>query len=104
LFSIHIRYKHGRYDRIRLFRLTEFIGRWSMIDVFVVAILAALVQIGAVARIDPGIGVTAFGASVICTMLSALSLDSRLLWDEDHTHESSTDNDGRPYSKADGRA
>ena len=82
LISIQKRYKHSRYDRTRLFRLTEFIGRWSMIDVFVVAILAALVQIGSVAQIEPGLGATAFGATVIFTMLSALALDSRLLWDK----------------------
>lgn len=81
LISIHNKIGHRRYDRTRLYRLTEFIGRWSMIDVFVVAILAALVQVGSVAVIEPGIGATAFGASVIFTMLSAISLDSRLIWD-----------------------
>jgi len=81
LISIQKRIAHSRYERTRLFRLTELIGRWSMIDVFVVAILAALVQIGSVAQIEPGLGATAFGATVIFTMLSALALDSRLLWD-----------------------
>jgi len=52
LISIQQRINHSRYERTRLFRLTELIGRWSMIDVFVVAILAALVQIGSVAQID----------------------------------------------------
>ena len=83
LISIQRRYRHSRYERTRLFRLTEFIGRWSMIDVFVVAILAALVQLGSVAQIEPGPGVTAFGATVIFTMLSALALDPRLLWDNE---------------------
>ena len=83
LISIQKRIGHSRYERTRLFRLTEFIGRWSMIDVFVVAILAALVQIGSVAQIEPGVGATAFGATVIFTMLSALALDSRLLWDKE---------------------
>ncbi len=81
LISIQSKYRQRQYDRTRLFRLTEFIGRWSMIDVFVVAILAALVQVGSVAQIEPGVGATAFGASVIFTMLSAISLDSRLIWD-----------------------
>ena len=81
LISIQRNVGHRRYDRTRLYRLTEFIGRWSMIDVFVVAILAALVQVGSVAKIEPGIGATAFGAAVIFTMLSAISLDSRLIWD-----------------------
>ena len=51
LISVQLQLSHSRLDRTRLFRLTEFIGRWSMIDVFVVAILAALVQIGSVAQI-----------------------------------------------------
>ena len=84
LISIQKRIEHSRYERTRLFRLTELVGRWSMIDVFVVAILAALVQIGSVAQIEPGLGATAFGATVIFTMLSALALDSRLLWDQEH--------------------
>ncbi len=81
LISIQRKFAHSRFDRTRLFRLTEFIGRWSMIDVFVVAILAALVQIRSVALIEPGLGATAFGASVIFTMLAALALDPRLIWD-----------------------
>jgi paraquat-inducible protein A len=81
LVSIQRRFAHSRVERTRLFRLTEFIGRWSMIDVFVVAILAALVQIRSVALIEPGLGATAFGASVIFTMLAALALDPRLIWD-----------------------
>lgn len=81
LISIQRKINYRRYDRTRLYRLTEFIGRWSMIDVFVVAILAALVQVGSVAQIEPGIGASAFGATVIFTMISAISLDSRLIWD-----------------------
>jgi paraquat-inducible protein A len=81
LISIQKKFAHSRYERTRLFRLTEFIGRWSMIDVFVVAILAALVQIRSVAQIEPGLGAMAFGAAVIFTMLSALALDPRLIWD-----------------------
>ena len=59
----------------------EIIGRWSMIDVFVVAALAALIQVGALMSILPGPGVSAFALSVIFTMLSAMSLDTRLIWD-----------------------
>ncbi len=104
LISIQRRFQHSKYDRTRLFRMTEFIGRWSMIDVFVVAILAALVQIGSVAQIDPGIGATAFGATVIFTMLSALALDPRLLWDDkpaegnriDHRQSVNPNRDAQP--------
>lgn len=59
----------------------EWIGRWSMIDVFVVAILAALVQFDVVATIAPGIAALCFALSVIFTMLSAQAFDSRLIWD-----------------------
>ena len=59
----------------------ELIGRWSMIDVFVVAALAALIQVGALMSILPGVGVNAFAMSVIFTMLSAMSFDTRLIWD-----------------------
>ncbi|MGQ7847942.1 paraquat-inducible protein A [Granulosicoccus sp. 3-233] len=69
------------HARHRLHALTEFIGRWSMIDVFVVAVLAALIQLGAIMTIVPGVGINAFAISVIFTMLAASSLDPRLLWD-----------------------
>jgi paraquat-inducible protein A len=71
------------HQRHRLFEIVEFIGRWSMIDVFVVAILSALVQFSSVAIINPGIAAVSFALSVAFTMLSALSLDPRLIWDAD---------------------
>ena len=61
--------------------IVEFIGRWSMIDVFVVAILSALVQFETFATINPGIAAISFAVSVVFTMLSAQSFDSRLIWD-----------------------
>ncbi|MCR8827893.1 paraquat-inducible protein A [Photobacterium sp. TY 1-4] len=67
--------------RTHLFEIVEFIGRWSMIDVFVVAILSSLVQLSVVASIRPGPAALTFAISVICTMLSAQSFDSRLIWD-----------------------
>ncbi|WP_407657390.1 PqiA/YebS family transporter subunit [Kushneria phosphatilytica] len=67
--------------RLRLYRLTEFIGRWSMIDVFVVALLVALVRLGSLMSVTPGPGVLAFAAVVILTLLAALSFDPRLIWD-----------------------
>lgn len=66
----------------RLYEFVDFIGRWSMIDVFVVAILTALVQFETLATINPGIAAVSFAASVIFTMLSAQSFDSRLIWDQ----------------------
>lgn len=64
-----------------LFEIVEYIGRWSMIDVFVVAILSSLVQLNVVASVQPGPASLTFALSVIFTMLSAQSFDSRLIWD-----------------------
>lgn len=66
--------------RLKIYEVVEFIGRWSMIDVFVVAILAALVQLGFVASIHPGPAAVSFALSVAFTMLSAQSFDPRLIW------------------------
>lgn len=68
-------------QRAKLYRIVEFIGRWSMLDVFVVALLAGLVQIKGFAQIQAGVGITAFGAVVVLTMLASLSFDPRLTWD-----------------------
>ena len=69
-------------DRTRLYRLTEFVGRWSMVDIFVIAILVALVQFGALAHIDANAGSLSFAAVVVLTMFAAHSFDPRLIWDE----------------------
>ena len=63
------------------YHITEIVGRWSMVDVFVVAILVCLVQLGALMTITPGPAALAFAATVIFTMLAAMSFDPRLLWD-----------------------
>ena len=68
-------------QRIKMFRMIDFIGRWSMLDIFVISILAALVNISGVAVISAGVGATAFGAVVVLTILAANSFDTRLLWD-----------------------
>ena len=68
------------HRRLALLRVVEFIGRWSMIDVFVVAILSALVQLGFVVSIRPGPAAVAFALSVVCTMLAAQGFDPRLIW------------------------
>ena len=79
--SIQFRVTLDIHNRIRLYEFVEFIGRWSMIDVFVVAILTALVQLGLIASINPGPAAVFFALSVAFTMLSAQALDPRLLWD-----------------------
>ncbi len=69
-------------QRHRLYHFVEFIGRWSMIDVFVVAILSALVQLNFAASIHPGPAAITFALSVMFTMLAALSFDPRMIWDQ----------------------
>ena len=68
-------------ERAGLYRMLEVIGRWSMLDVFVVSLLAGLVRIQGFAEITAGVGIGAFGAVVVLTMLASLSFDPRLTWD-----------------------
>jgi paraquat-inducible protein A len=68
-------------DRTRLYRITEAIGRWSMVDIFVVTILVALVRLGNLATVEAQPGIVFFGAVVVFTMLAAESFDPRLIWD-----------------------
>ena len=64
-----------------MYRITEFIGRWSMVDVFAVTILVALIEKGNLMKVMPGIALIAFAAMVVTTMLAAFSFESRLIWD-----------------------
>jgi paraquat-inducible protein A len=68
-------------DRTRLYHVVRFIGRWSMIDIFMESLLGALVAFGAVITIQPGVGALAFCAVVILTMFAAETFDPRLMWD-----------------------
>lgn len=68
-------------DRTLLYRITEMVGAWSMVDVFLVGLLSGLVSLGLLATIEPGIGATFFGAAVILTMIAAHNFDPRLIWD-----------------------
>ena len=70
----------GPLTRIRLYRITEFIGRWSMVDVFVVAIMVALIHSGDLISIAPGPAALAFTSVVILTMLAAMMFDPRSIW------------------------
>jgi paraquat-inducible protein A len=71
--------------RTQAYRVLEIIGRWSMLDIFVVTLLAALVQVESLAELRPGPGAMAFGAVVVLTMLATRSFDPRLIWDEART-------------------
>ena len=81
LISIAIHSKWNPIERTKLYRIMEFIGRWSMVDIFVVGLLVALVQFGNTASIYPGVGSLSFAAVVILTMFAAHTFDPRLIWD-----------------------
>ncbi len=68
-------------DRTLLYRIVESVGRWSMIDIFMLSILAGLVQLGSIATIKPGVGAISFAAVVVITMFAAAAFDPRLMWD-----------------------
>ncbi|MCP4672259.1 MAG: paraquat-inducible protein A [Desulfobacula sp.] len=68
-------------DRTRLYRITEAVGRWSMVDIYVVTILVSLVQLGPLANITAGPGAVYFAGVVVITMFAARSFDPRLIWD-----------------------
>jgi paraquat-inducible protein A len=71
-----------RAERARLFRTLEAVGHWSMLDVYVVVLLAGVVHFGRIANVQPEPGLLAFGAVVILTMLAARSFDPRMIWRE----------------------
>jgi paraquat-inducible protein A len=76
--------RHSRWrpkERTRLYRIVEVVGRWSMLDVFVVSVLVALVRLGYLTTIQAGAGVVYFAAVVVITMIAAISFDPRLIWD-----------------------
>jgi paraquat-inducible protein A len=81
LISVNCKSTWRPRDRTRLYRITEAVGRWSMVDIYVVTILVALVNLGALATIEAGPGAVFFGAVVVITMFAAMSFDPRLIWD-----------------------
>jgi len=87
LISIRLHSNWNPVERTRLYRIMEFIGRWSMVDIFVIAILVALVQFGNTASIYPDLGALSFAAVVVLTMFAAHTFDPRLIWDNvDNQH------------------
>jgi paraquat-inducible protein A len=74
------------HERTRLYRMVEFIGRWSMLDVFVDTFTVALVQLQPLMSVEPGAGVLFFAAVVVLTMLAAEAFDPRLIWDSAHPY------------------
>ena len=81
LISVQRRSSWRPVERTRMYRLTEAIGRWSMVDIYVVTILVALVRLGNLATIEAGAGAVFFGSVVVITIFAAESFDPRLIWD-----------------------
>jgi paraquat-inducible protein A len=81
LITVQRRSAKNHLDRSRIYRAVEMIGRWSMLDVFVVAFTVALVQLQPLMSVAPGAGVAFFMAVVVLTMLAADAFDPRLIWD-----------------------
>ena len=90
LISVHLKSRWRPRDRTLLYRSIEAIGRWSMIDIFMISILVALITLKNIATIEAGLGAICFAAVVIITIFAAMSFDPRLIWDaleEGHDHD-----------------
>ncbi len=81
LISVRRRSSWRPYDRTRLYRVTEVVGRWSMVDIYVITILVALVSLGNLATIEAEPGAVFFGGVVVITLFAAEAFDPRLIWD-----------------------
>ncbi len=77
-FNMHI----SNSAKNKMFHFIEFIGKWSMIDIYVVALLASVVQVGELFNIKGGLAATSFTLMVVVTMVAAESFDTRIIWDE----------------------
>jgi paraquat-inducible protein A len=88
LLLLCVRYRRQANARLltRMFRIIAFVGRWSMLDIFMISILVGLVNLGGVATVIAGPAATSFAAVVVLTMFAAKSFDPRLLWDHQASH------------------
>ncbi|WP_025899466.1 paraquat-inducible protein A [Sneathiella glossodoripedis] len=82
--SVQFDWQWNPFFRSRLYRFVEWIGRWSMIDIFMISILVTIVSLKELASIEPGVGAMAFAAVVVLTMLASRAFDPRLIWDKLH--------------------
>lgn len=87
LISVQRKSRWRPRDRTRLYRLNEAVGRWSMVDIYVVTVLVALVRLRALALVEARTGALFFAAVVVATMLAAMSFDPRLIWDRQEPTE-----------------
>lgn len=91
--SVTKRSSMSNHQRQLLFEIVEAIGRWSMVDIFVVAIMSSLVQLDTLAAVNPGIASLFFALSVIFTMLSAQAFDTKMIWDTPQKRQGTTEHD-----------
>ncbi|MFC1877994.1 paraquat-inducible protein A [Thermodesulfobacteriota bacterium] len=89
LISVQLKSTWRPLDGTRLYRIIEIIGKWSMVDIYVITLMAALIKLGGLASFDAGPGAVFFGTMVVTTMFAAMSFDPRLIWDcMEENHES----------------
>jgi paraquat-inducible protein A len=81
LLSVQFKWNISPRQRTILYDIIEIVGRWSMLDIFVVSVLVALVQLGALAEMEAGMAATFFVSAVVITLFAAQSFDTRLIWD-----------------------
>jgi paraquat-inducible protein A len=91
LITVQRRSLKSNRERVQLYRLVEFIGRWSMLDVFVIAFVVALVQLKPLMAAQPRAGVLFFAAVVVLTIFASQSFDPRLIWDSADSMENRND-------------
>lgn len=87
LLCVHFRWQVNARLWTKMYRIIALVGRWSMLDIFMISILVALVDMGGVAQVIAGAAATAFAAVVVLTMFSAIHFDPRLIWDNQKDHE-----------------
>ena len=80
-FAVKFRWQINHKQATTTYRFIRFIGRWSMLDLFMISILATLVKLGVIATVEAGAGATAFAFVVVLTILASHSFDQRLIWD-----------------------
>lgn len=85
LLSVQFKWRTSRRQRTLMYRMVEYIGKWSMLDIFVIAITAKLVDMGKIASIEGNAAAVYFGLAVVMTMLAAMVFDQRLIWDSTPT-------------------
>lgn len=81
LLSVHFKSRWRPRERTQLYRIIEAVGRWSMVDIYVITIMTALVHVGALADFTVGPAAVYFASVVVLTMIAAMSFDPRLIWD-----------------------